>query len=41
MSERKSFTGWVERPVWERTALVLLILGVLVFFLTLYSVRSG
>jgi hypothetical protein len=26
MSEKKSFTGWVERPLWERTVLVLLIL---------------
>lgn len=25
MSDKKSFTGWVERPVWERTLLVLLI----------------
>lgn len=41
MSEKKSFTGWAERPVWERALLVVLILGVLVFFLTLYSQRGG
>lgn len=23
--DKKSFTGWMERPVWERTALILLI----------------
>ena len=25
MTEKKSFTGWVERPIWERTLLVVLI----------------
>lgn len=35
--EKKSFTGWMERPVWERTALVLLILFCIVGVLALAS----
>lgn len=29
-SEKKSFTGWVERPLWERITLVLLIVFIIV-----------
>ena len=40
MAEKKSFTGWVERPAWERAALVLLIFGALVVFLVVLGQRS-
>lgn len=39
MSERKSFTGWVERPAWERTILVLLIVAAFLFLL--YWISNG
>lgn len=40
MSEKKSFTGWMERPVWERAALVVLILFCVVGVLALLGNRG-
>lgn len=36
-NEKKSFTGWMERPVWERAALVILIVAAALFLLVLLT----
>lgn len=40
MTEKKSFTGWMERPAWERTALVLLIVFCVIGFLVVLAQRG-
>jgi hypothetical protein len=36
-NEKKSFTGWMERPAWERTLLVLLILACVIGLLVAFT----
>ncbi len=37
MSDQKKLTGWMERPLWERTALAILIVAVVLILLVLLT----
>lgn len=39
MTEKKSFTGWVERPLWERAMLAVLITACVIGLLIVLAQR--